>query len=73
MCNAIVNALVNAVASITLLRDRISTEILYNPSIPDNIGNLRVFDDEQQILHFMASTDVFKYTSIYEDEHEQSL
>ena len=32
-----------------------------------------MFNDDQQILHFMANVDVFKDASIHDDEHESSL
>jgi len=47
MCNAAADALVNATARMTPLRDKFSIEILYKPSIPDNITNLCVFDDDE--------------------------
>jgi len=43
---------------------------LYRQSIPDKITNLHVFDDDQQILHFMANDDTIKDAMIDEDEHE---
>lgn len=70
LANETVDALENATARMTLLRDKFSIEILYNPSIPDNIINLRVFDDDQQMLHFMANANIFKDVMIDEDEHE---
>lgn len=54
----------------TSLRDRFTIENLYKPYIPNNITNLHVFDDDEQILHFMTNTDVFKDTTIDEDEHK---
>jgi len=73
MCNVAVDALENIAARMTPLRDRFSIEILYKPSIPDNITNLRVFHDDEQILHFMANADVFKDATIDEDINERSL
>lgn len=72
MRNAFANALANATSRMSLLRDRVTVEILYRPSIPDNITNLLVFDDDQQTLHFMANTDTFKDAAIDKYEHEQS-
>lgn len=73
MRNETVDALGNIAARMSSLRDRFTVEILCKPSIPDNINNLRVFYDDQHILHFMANADVFKDASIDEDEHEKSL
>lgn len=55
----------------TLPRDIFTIEILYKPSIPDNIPNLNVFYDDEHILHFMANVDVLKDTMI-DDTKTQS-
>ena len=55
------------------IRDRFTIGIFYKPSIPDNITNSHVFNDDQQILHFIANIDVFKDAAIDDDEHERSL
>lgn len=55
------------------LSDYFTIEILYRPSIPDNITNLCLFVEYQQILHFMANVDTFRDVAIDEDEHERSL
>lgn len=47
MCSAAIDALENETASMTLLRDRFYVEILYKPSILDNITNLHVFYNDQ--------------------------
>lgn len=39
----------------------------------DNVNNFYVFNNDQQILHFMANVDVFKDAPIEEDEHEKPL
>lgn len=49
------------------IRGRFNIEILYKPSIPDNITNLRVFNDDQKTLHFMENTDIFKDVTIDDD------
>ena len=41
--------------------------------ILDNINNLCVFNDDQQLLHFMDNVDVFKDAAIDDEEHERSL
>ena len=46
--NAAADTLANAAARFTPLRDGFSTEIIYRPSVPDNITNLRIFNDDQQ-------------------------
>jgi len=71
--NIAANALKNVASRMSLIRDRFTIEILYKPSIPDNITNLRMFNDDRQTLHFMANVDVFKDVVIDNDEHERSL
>jgi hypothetical protein len=34
-------------------------ELLFRPSVPDNITNWRVFDDDQQIISFLHMEDTF--------------
>ena len=46
---------------------------MYRPSIPDNVTNWKVFDDDQQILDFLSSQDTFKGMEIDEAEHDESL
>jgi hypothetical protein len=36
-----------------------SIELLFRPSVPDNITNWRVFDDDQQIITFLHMEDTF--------------
>lgn len=73
MYNAAADTLANVAARFTPLRDGSSTEVMYRPSVPDNITNLRVFDDDQQILEFMLNTEVFKDAAIDEVDHDQAL
>eukprot|EP00253_Pinus_taeda_P034817 PITA_34817 len=67
------NALANAASRVSLIRDIFTIEILYKQSILDNITNLCVFNDDQQILHFMANADVFKHAMINDEKNERSL
>jgi len=48
-------------------------QLLFRPSIPDNITNFRVFDDDEQIINFLASKDVFKDAAIDDQEHDERL
>jgi hypothetical protein len=43
-----------------LMCDTFSVEFLYRPSVPDNITNWRVFEDDQQIINFLTMKDTFK-------------
>ena len=50
-----------------------SIELLFMLSIPDNITNWRVFDDDQQIINFLHMEDTFQDAVIDEDTHDESL
>jgi len=68
--NVAANALANATARTTPLRDRFTIEILYKPSILYNKTNFHVFYDDEHIFHFIANADVFKDATIDEGMHE---
>ena len=40
--------------------DFFSVELIFRPSIPDNIFNWRVFDNDLQVLNFLMNDDTFK-------------
>jgi ribonuclease HI len=48
-------------------------ELLFRPSIPDNITNWRVFDDDQQIINFLHMEDTFQDVVIDESTHNENL
>ena len=50
-----------------------SIELLFKPSIPDNITNWRVFDDDQQIINFLHMKDTFQGVVIDEGIHDEKL
>ena len=47
-----------------------SIELMFIPSIPDNVTSWKVFDDDQQIIDFLTAEDTFKDLVIDEDDHE---
>ena len=53
--------------------DKFSVELIYRPSIPDNITNWRVFEDDEQIINFLHSEDTFKGSAIDDKQHEALL
>jgi hypothetical protein len=53
-----------------LMPDTFSVEILYRPSIPDNITSWRVFDDDLQLINFLHLKDTFKDSIIDEGKHD---
>jgi hypothetical protein len=54
-----------------LMPGTFSVEILYKPSIPDNITNWRVFDNDQRLINFLHFKDTFKDSIIDEGQHDQ--
>ena len=48
-------------------------ELIYRLSIPDNITNWRVFEDDKQIINFIHSEDTFKESVIDDEQHEALL
>ena len=50
-----------------------SIEIIYKPSMLDNVTNFTIFNDDQQIFHFKANLYAFKDVAIEEDEHKKAL
>ena len=50
-----------------------SIELMYRPSILDNVTNWKVFDDDLQILDFLSAQNTFEGMSIEEANHEKSL
>eukprot|EP00253_Pinus_taeda_P003656 PITA_03656 len=53
--------------------DRFSVELIFRPSIPDNITNWRVFNHDNDILQFLTSEKSYDNQIIEEDEHESQI
>jgi len=49
---------------------KFSVEFVATPSVPDNITNFQVFEDDQHILNFLSSSDMFTAQIIDEEEVE---
>lgn len=41
---------------------RFTVELTLVPSVPDNVTNFQVFEDDKHILDFITNTDVFGFT-----------
>jgi hypothetical protein len=48
-------------------------ELLYKPSVPNNISNWKVFEGDQQIIKFTTNQDNFKYLSIHNEVFQEQL
>lgn len=55
------------------MKDVSSVELIFRPSVSDNITNWRVFDNDQQIINFLHMKDTFQDVVIDEIQHEQDL
>jgi hypothetical protein len=53
--------------------DVFSVELLFRPSVLDNIMNWRVFDDDQQIISFLHMEETFQGSVIDECTHDDNL
>jgi ribonuclease HI len=53
--------------------DAFSVEMLFRPSVSDNITNWRVFDDDQQIINFLHMEENFQGAVIDEHTHDDNL
>ena len=67
------NAASNLCPSNDFSHDNFFVELIYKPSIPNNITNWRVFEDDEQIINFLHSEDIFKGLVIDNKQHEAIL
>ena len=67
------NAASNLCPSDDFSHNIFSVEFIYRPSIPDNITDWRVFEDDEQIINFLHSEDTFKRLVIDDEQHEALL
>lgn len=43
------------------------------PSVPNNVNNWRVFNDDEQIINFLTMEDAFKGSVINEEQHDADI
>eukprot|EP00253_Pinus_taeda_P008509 PITA_08509 len=53
--------------------DRFSEELIFRPSIPDNITNWRVFNHDEDIIHFLTSNKSYNDQIIDESDHDLQM
>ena len=68
--NVVADFLATTTARLVPTNNKCSVELLFRPSVLDNIANLRVFDDDQQILECLMNYDTFKWAIIDDEEHQ---
>jgi hypothetical protein len=50
---------------------RFTVELLYKPSVPNNISNWKVFEGDEQIINFLTNQDNFKDLAIDDEEFQR--
>ena len=68
--NVAADLLATSAARLVPTNNKCSIEVLFRPSVPDMITNLRVFDDDQQILECLMNDETFKGAIIDDEEHQ---
>eukprot|EP00253_Pinus_taeda_P026383 PITA_26383 len=53
--------------------DRFSVELIFRPSVPDNITNWRVFNHDEDILNFLTSDKSYDDQIIDESDHDLEM
>ena len=48
-------------------------ELIYRPSVPENVTNWRVFNNDEQIINFLTMEDTFKDSVIDEEKHDAEI
>ena len=71
--NMLANAASNLCPSDDFPHNIFFVELIYKLSIPDNITNWRVFEDDEQIINLFHSKDTFKGSIIDDEQHEALL
>ena len=71
--NATADLLATSTTRLVPINNKCSIELIFMPSIPDNVTNLRVFDDDQQILEFLTNDETLKDSVIDDEEHQSNI
>ena len=67
--NAAADLLATSAAIFVPTNNKCSIELIVRPSLAENATNLRVFDDDQQILEFLTNDETIKDSVIDDKEH----
>ena len=71
--NAAANFLVVSIARLVPTNNKCSIELIFRPSILNNVTNLRVFDDDQHIIDFLKNDETFKDSVIDDEDHQANI
>ena len=69
----VANAASNISPSNDFTSDKKIVKLIYRSSIPNNITNWRIFDDEEHIINFLHSEDTLMELIIDDEQHEALL
>ena len=50
-----------------------SIELIFRPSVANNITNMRVFDNDEHIINFLTNNEVFQESVIDDEEYQENL
>ena len=71
--NIVADLLATSTARLVPTNNHCSIELLFMPFVPDMITNLRVFDDDQQIIECLTNEEVFRGAIIDDEEHQAKM
>ena len=71
--NVVVDLLATSASRLVPTNNKCSIELIFRPSIPYNVTNLRVFDDDEQIIDFLTNDESFKDSVIDDEEHQENI
>ena len=75
--NTLIDSLATATLRLSPLEDyeasRFTMELLYKPSIPNNISNWKVFEGDEQIIDFLTNQESFKDLAIDDEVFQYQL
>ena len=71
--NVAANFLVFYASRLVPTNNKCAIELIFRPAVPDNVTNIRVFDDEEQIIDFLTNEETFKDSVIDDEEHQANL
>jgi hypothetical protein len=74
--NTLVDSLAKANSRLSPLEDyessRFTVELIYKPSVPNNISNWKFFEGDEQIIIFLTNHDNFKDLAIDDEEFQEN-
>jgi hypothetical protein len=75
--NTLVDSLATRSSRISPLEDyeasKFTMELLYKPSVPNNISNWKVFEGDEQIIDFLTNQENFKQLAIDDEVFQEKL